>query len=106
MIDDFDDPALRELAELHRMEYVPSSLIDTSPGLAGFIPEAIARGRGVVSQGVEADGRLRVLLSDPGDFETMDVLRSGLAFDFWISLASRPAIRAAIASIYGVPPGL
>jgi hypothetical protein len=85
------------------MDYIHPRLIVTRPEVAALLPESVVRERGVISQGVERRV-LTILVSDPCDFDTMDMLRficASRCQEIRFALSSRRGIQEAIARVYG-----
>jgi hypothetical protein len=84
------------------MEYIHPRLIVTRPEIASLLPESVVREHGVISQGV-AGGILTILVSDPNDFDTMDMLRfvfGSRCHEVRFALSSRRGIQEAIYKVY------
>jgi type IV pilus assembly protein PilB len=100
MADSSDEETVRALARMHGLEYVPPRLIDTRRSLAELMPESVARECGVLPQPSFARA-LKVLISDPLDFETMDRIRFCCGRPIDIALAPLRAIQESIDRVYG-----
>lgn len=87
------------------MDYIHPRLVVTNPKLAALLPEGVAREHNVLPQGKQ--GRvLQLLIGDPHDFKTMDLLRFTLAqcsTTLHFTLTSPEAIRRGIDQMYGTP---
>jgi len=95
---------MRAMAEQHNCEYVHLSEVVIPPSVVELVPESVARENAVIplSQG---DGRLKVIVSDPNDYETIDKLRFILNCQIEIALAPRESILEAINRHYGQTVG-
>jgi len=95
---------MRAMAEQHNCEYVHLSEVVIPPSVVELVPESVARENAVLplSQG---DGRLKVIVSDPDDYETIDKLRFILNCQIEIALAPRESILEAINRHYGQTVG-
>lgn len=85
------------------MDDIHPRLVSADPALAAFLPESMAREHGLLPQGRE--GRtLVVLVSNPHDFEMMDMVRFVLGAcmtEVRFALTSRQAIREGVERMYG-----
>ena len=81
-------------------EFVNLDAIDISPAAIAMLPESMARENIVCPVAVEDEG-IRIAISDPMAFETLDKLRFVLNRDISVSLAPKEAILAAINRHYG-----
>ncbi len=87
-------------AKFHHMEYVDLEDVEISEDIIELMPESVAR-ENVVLPMNEIDGRLKVLMSDPGDVDTIEKLRFILNRDVSPALATRSQIIEAINRFYG-----
>jgi hypothetical protein len=94
-----DEEALRAMARLYDVEYVPPRLIDTRRALAGLIPESIARAFHVLAQPSNRPA-LKVLFSDPLNFEAIDAVRFSCGRQIEMALATERAIQESIDRVY------
>ncbi len=95
-----DEDTIRAKALMHGLEYVPLRLIDTGRHLADLLPELVARECHVLPQLASAR-ELRLLMSDPLDFETIDRVRFHCGRKVHVALASHRAIEESIDRVYG-----
>jgi type IV pilus assembly protein PilB len=102
MADDSEEEAVRMKAQMHGLEYIPPRLIDSRRDLADLIPEWVARKGHVLPQSTNRTV-LRVLMSDPLDFETMEMVRFCCGRQIDVALASHRAIQESIDRVYGTP---
>jgi type IV pilus assembly protein PilB len=94
----------RGLADLHDYEYYDLTNAPIPPAVVELVPESVARENAVIPFS-EEDGRLKVLVSDPLDFETFDKLAFILNRKVEIGLATRESILEAINRNYGQAEG-
>ena len=99
-----DVEVMTAMAKYHRMEYVDLSTADISEDIIELMPESVAR-ENVVLPLSETDGRLKVLMSDPSDVDTIEKLRFILNRDVSPALATRGQISEAINRFYGQVEG-
>ena len=64
----------KTLAKLHGYEYYDLSNVPIPPAVVELVPESVARENAVIPFSEEG-GALKVLVSDPNDFETFDKLQ-------------------------------
>jgi type IV pilus assembly protein PilB len=101
MAESSDDEAVRGIAEMAGLEYFPPRLIDTRRGeLAHLLPESVARACNVILQPSNGTG-VKLLMSNPLDFETIDRVRFHVGRPVILALASDRAIRESIERVYG-----
>ncbi|MBN2476944.1 MAG: Flp pilus assembly complex ATPase component TadA [Pirellulales bacterium] len=98
------EDVMRAMAEQHNCEYVHLSEVVIPPSVVELVPESVARENAVLPLS-EGDGRLKVIVSDPDDYETIDKLRFILNCQIEIALAPREAILEAINRHYGQTVG-
>lgn len=91
-------------AKYHRMEFVDLENVDISEDIIELMPESVAR-ENVVLPMSQSDGTLKVLMSDPGDVDTIEKLRFILNRDVSTALATRSQISEAINRFYGQVEG-
>ncbi len=104
MVEDSEEDAMRAKARMHGIEYVPPQFIDAGRYLSHLIPEAVARSLNVVPwQAAQAGKVLKVLISDPMDFEAIDKVRFYWGGPIDVALASLRAIRESIDRVYEAP---
>ena len=95
-----EEEVMRALAEHNRMEYVDLSEVEIPEMVIELMPEAVARENTVLPMS-EIDGGLKVLMSEPGDVDTIEKLRFILNRDVTVALATRSSITLAINRMYG-----
>jgi len=87
-----EDDVSRALAEQFDMEYIdPEHNVDIAASL-NLIPEDLIRKHLVLPLG-KKNGRLRVVIHDPLDLDTQDMLRFRLATDIECALATKSKIK-------------
>ena len=87
-------------AKFHRMEYVNLRKIEIPEMVIELMPETVARENCVLPL-AEEDGRLKVVMAEPNDVETMEKLRFILNRDVSVALAPRDLILDQINKKYG-----
>ncbi len=99
-----EEEVMKALAQHNRMEYVDLAEIEIPEAVIELMPEAVAR-ENVVLPMAETDRGLKVLMSEPGDLETIEKLRFILNRDVTVALATRSSILLAINRMYGQVEG-
>ncbi len=99
------DEVMRALARAHNLDFVNLNEVVVPPSVVELVPESIARENCVLPLAQEDDGALKVIVSDPLDYDTLDKLRFVLAREVRIALAPRENIQEAIARYYGQTEG-
>ena len=94
----------RSLAEQHDYDYVDLNNVPIPPAIVELVPESVARENAVIPFS-EDDGKLRVVVSDPLDFETFDKLQFILNRKVDIALSTKESIIEAINRNYGQVDG-
>jgi type IV pilus assembly protein PilB len=92
---------MRALAESHRLDYVDLREVVIPPSVIELVPESVARENAILPMAEVEGGSLRVIVSDPEDFDTLDKLRFILNRKVEVALAPREAILEAINRHYG-----
>jgi len=95
---------MRSLAEQHDYEYYDLDNVPIPPAVVELVPESVARENSVIPFS-EEDGKLKIVVSDPLDFETFDKLKFILNREVEIGLATREQINEAINRNYGQMDG-
>ncbi|MFZ5831108.1 MAG: GspE/PulE family protein [Planctomycetota bacterium] len=98
------EDVMRAVAEEQGLEYVDLSEIVIPPSVVELVPESVARENAVLPMS-ESDGELKVIVSDPRDYETFDKLRFILNRQITPVLAPRESILEAINRYYGQTVG-
>ena len=99
-----ESEVMQALARFHRMEYVDLETAQVPESVIELMPESVAR-ENVVLPIELSDGRLKVLMSDPADVDTIEKLRFILNRDVAPALAPRSSILEAINRMYGQVEG-
>jgi len=94
----------RALADMHKYEYYDLNNVPIPPAVVELVPESVARENAVIPFSEEG-GVLKVLVSDPEDFETFDKLQFILNRKVEFGLATRESIVEAINRNYGQVDG-
>ncbi len=94
----------RAMAEDQGLDYVSLAEVVIPPSIVELVPESVARENSILPLSKE-DGVLRVIVSDPQDYATLDKLRFILDSDVRIALAPRESIQEAINRYYGQTEG-
>ncbi len=98
------EEVMRAIAEEMGYDYVDLSEVAIPPNVIELVPESVARENAILPMD-DVDGVLKVIISDPMDFETLDKLRFILNRKVEIALAPREAIVDAINRHYGLTEG-
>jgi len=98
------EEVMRAIAEEQGYDYVDLSEVSIPPTVIELVPESVARENAILPMD-DVDGVLKVIISDPMDFETLDKLRFILNRKVEIALAPREAIVDAINRHYGLTEG-
>jgi type IV pilus assembly protein PilB len=94
------DQIMSAVAEFHGMQYVDLTDVIIPAAVIELVPESVAR-ENVVLPLAEENGALKIILSDPSDFETLQKLQFILQKDLAPVLAPREQIVEAINRHYG-----
>ncbi len=94
----------RVLAEMHDYEYYDLNNVPIPPAVVELVPESVARENAVIPFS-EEEGKLKVIVSDPLDFETFDKLQFILNRKVEIGLSTKESILEAINRNYGQMDG-
>ncbi|MEM6654462.1 MAG: type II/IV secretion system protein, partial [Planctomycetota bacterium] len=94
------EQVMQAIAELEGYSFVDLREVPIPPAVVELVPESVAR-ENVVIPIEESDESLRVCLSDPNDFETIDKLQFILNRKIDIALATPESINEAINRNYG-----
>jgi len=98
------EQVMRCLAEQHGYDYVDLNNVPIPPAIVELVPESVAR-ENVVIPFSEEDGKLKVVMSDPLDFETLDKLQFILNRKVEIVISTKEQILEAINRNYGQVDG-
>jgi type IV pilus assembly protein PilB len=98
------EEVMRAVAEENGLDFVNLNEVVIPPAIIELVPESLARENAILPMSKE-DGALKVIVSDPQDYDTLDKLRFILNFDVKIALAPRENILEAINRYYGQTEG-
>ena len=98
------EEVIRAMAREHGLEYVNLAEVVIPPSVVELVPESVARENAVLPL-AEEDGSLKVIMSDPLDYDTREKLRFILNRNIEIALAPRDNILEAINRHYGQVEG-
>ena len=90
--------------EEHGLDYIDLKEIAIPPSVVELVPESVARENAILPMS-EDNGSLKVIVSDPLDYDTREKLRFILNRNVDIALAPRAAILEAINRHYGASDG-
>ncbi|HMC67373.1 MAG TPA: ATPase, T2SS/T4P/T4SS family [Gemmataceae bacterium] len=88
------------IAEFHGMQFVDLTEVTIPPAVIELVPESVAR-ENVVLPMSQDNGALKIIMSDPSDFDTLQKLQFILNKDIQPVLAPREQIIEAINRHYG-----
>jgi type IV pilus assembly protein PilB len=94
------EQVMSAIAEFHNLQFVDLTEVTIPQAVIELVPESVARENVVIPMSQE-DGRLRIIMSDPSDFETQTKLQFILNKDIVPMLAPREQIIEAINRHYG-----
>ncbi len=95
-----DEEVMSAIAEFHGMQFVDLKDVTVPPSVIELVPESVARENVVLPMSQE-NGALKIAVSDPGDFDTLQKLQFILNKDIQPMLAAREQIIEAINRHYG-----
>lgn len=98
------EEVMRAVAQQYGYDYVDLNEVNIPPSVVELVPESVARENAILPMD-ERDGSLKVIISDPEDFETLDKLRFILNRRVEVALAPRESIVDAINRHYGLTEG-
>jgi type IV pilus assembly protein PilB len=98
------EEVMRAVAQQFGYDYVDLNEVSIPPSVIELVPESVARENAILPMD-ERDGSLKVIISDPEDFETLDKLRFILNRRVEVALAPRESIVDAINRHYGLTEG-
>lgn len=88
------------MADINGFEFIHLQDVPIPPAIVELVPESVARENAVIPI-EEGDGSLKICVSDPDDFETLEKLQFILNRKIEIALATREQILEAINRNYG-----
>lgn len=94
------DEVIRAMAEQHGLEYIDLKEVQIPTSVVELVPESVARENFILPLAAE-DGTLKIITSDPNDYETIEKLRFILNKRIETALAPRQAINEALNRYYG-----
>src|SRR5438034_8067765 len=94
------EEVMSAIAEYHGLQFVDLAELTIPPSVIELVPEAVAR-ENIVLPMAQENGSLKIIMSDPTDFDTMQKLQFILNKDIQPVLASREQIIEAINRHYG-----
>jgi type IV pilus assembly protein PilB len=95
-----NEQVMNAIAEFHGMAFVDLADVTIPPAVVELVPESVAR-ENVILPLAQENGALKIIMSDPSDFDTMQKLQFILNKDIQPVLASREQIIEAINRHYG-----
>ncbi len=98
------EEVMQAVAAETNLEYVDLNDVSIPENLIEIVPESVAR-ENIVLPFKEEDGRLRILMSDPSDVQTLENLRFILNRDISVALSPRAQIVDTINRVYGQVEG-
>jgi type IV pilus assembly protein PilB len=98
------DDVMRAMAQEHGLDFVNLNEVVIPPSIVELVPESVARENAVLPLS-EDDGTLKVIMSDPLDYDTREKLRFILNRNIEIALAPRETILESINKHYGQMDG-
>jgi len=98
------DDVMRALAQEHGLDFVNLKEVVIPPSVVELVPESVARENAILPMS-EENGSLKVIVSDPLDYDTREKLRFILNRNVDVALAPRDAILEAINRHYGASDG-
>jgi type IV pilus assembly protein PilB len=94
------EQVMQAMADMHGYDFIDLNDAPIPPSVVELVPESVARENAVIPF-AEEDGALKVLVSDPFDYETFEKLQFILNRKVNIALATRESILEAINRNYG-----
>ena len=94
------EQVMQAMADMHGYEFFDLRDVPIPPSVVELVPESVARENAVIPL-AEEDGALKVLVSDPFDYETFEKLQFILNRKVNIALATKESILEAINRNYG-----
>jgi type IV pilus assembly protein PilB len=94
------EDVMQAMAEQYGVEFVRLEDVEIPSAVVQLVPESVARENVILPLSAD-NGTLKIIMSDPMDFETVDKLRFILNRDVEIALAPRESIQEAINKHYG-----
>jgi type IV pilus assembly protein PilB len=95
------DQVMSAIAEEHGLPFVNLAEVSIPPAVVELVPESVARENVVLPLSVEDNGSLKIIMSDPQDFDTVQKLQFILNKELQPVLAPREQIIESINRHYG-----
>jgi type IV pilus assembly protein PilB len=95
-----NEEVMSAVAEFHGMQFINLTEVQIPPSVVELVPESVAR-ENVVLPMAQENGALKIIISDPSDFDTLQKLQFILNKDIQPVLAPREQIIEAINRHYG-----
>ncbi|HXG09614.1 MAG TPA: ATPase, T2SS/T4P/T4SS family [Gemmataceae bacterium] len=95
-----NEQVMSAIAEFHGLQFVDLTEVNIPPSVIELVPESVAR-ENVVLPMAQEGGALKIIMSDPTDFDTLQKLQFILNKDIQPVLAPREQIVEAINRHYG-----
>src|SRR5438477_13140359 len=95
-----NEQVMAAIAEAHGLQFVDLTEVTIPPAVIELVPESVARENVILPMALDG-GVLRVIMSDPSDFDTVQKLQFILNKDIQPVLAPREQIIEAINRHYG-----
>ena len=95
------EQVMQAMADIHGFEFINLQDVPIPPAVVELVPESVARENAVLPFDEIDGGGLRICVSDPDDFETIEKLQFILNRKIDIALATREHILEAINRNYG-----
>jgi type IV pilus assembly protein PilB len=94
------EEVMSAIAEFHGLQFVDLTEVTIPPSVVELVPESVAR-ENIVLPMAQENGALKIIMSDPTDYDTMSKLQFILNKDIQAVLAPREQIIEAINRHYG-----
>jgi type IV pilus assembly protein PilB len=94
------EEVMSAVAEFHGLQFVDLTEVTIPPSVVELVPESVAR-ENIVLPMAQENGALKIIMSDPSDYDTMSKLQFILNKDIQAVLAPREQIVEAINRHYG-----
>jgi type IV pilus assembly protein PilB len=95
-----NEQVMSAIAEFHGLQFIDLGEVTIPPAVVELVPESVAR-ENIVLPLAQENGALKILMSDPSDFDTVQKLQFILNKDITPVLAAREQIVEAINRHYG-----
>jgi type IV pilus assembly protein PilB len=98
------EEVMRAVAQEHGLDFVNLKEVVIPPSVVELVPESLARENAILPMS-EEDGSLKIIISDPLDYDTREKIRFIVNRNIDIALAPRESILEAINRHYGQVDG-